>query len=224
MTAKRSRKQRRRRVKAYAARTVFVLAIVSVVLLCAFAVTKLVNRFGESSKQADSGDIIEIKKNGTVLGIIEEDFSKDYYDAEGLEAMVGQEIAEYQGISGSDTSVVLKDFHVENGMARVSIAYHSAEDYRSFNNTMLYHGKVSELAGSGISFDRNFLNADNKESGSAAGMASAAADCHAVVLDEKVTVRVPGKILYYSDNVSLTGKKTAVVNGDSTESAVIIYK
>lgn len=225
MAAKKSRKQRRRRAKAYAARTVFALAVVTVVLLLAFSVTKFAKGFlGGTSEQTGSGDTIEVRKNGSVLGIIEEDFAKDYYVEEGLKAMIEEEISEYQGVSGSKNAVELKNFRVADQVAEVTIAYGSAEDYRSFNNKLLYTGQVSALMEGGISFDRTLLNADRKSEGASLEDISSVADHHAVYLEENVSLKLPGKILYHSENVSLTGKKTAVVNVDSTESAIIIYQ
>lgn len=223
MAVKRSRKRRRRRAKAYAARIFLGFALAFVVMLLGFGVIKLVQRF-QPGESAGGGDIIEVKKDGTVLGYIEEDFSKDYYDTDGLKSMIESEIAEYAKISGSQACVELQDFKVEDGMVNVLISYESAQDYRSYNNTMLYLGTVSELTGEGVSFSMPLQSADEGEGNLSEGDLSSIGGNQAVVFDEKVSVKVPGPILYHSANVSLTGKRTAVADGDSTESAVIIYK
>lgn len=224
MASKKSRRRRKRRARAYAVRVVFMLAIVLVVLFGGLGIMKLVQRFQPGEAAAGGGDTIEVKKDGTILGYIEEDFSKDYYDTDGLKSMIESEIAEYAKIAGSQSCVELQDFAAEDGMVNVLIAYESAQDYRSYNNTTLYVGTVSELAGEGVAFDVPLLSADEEEGSLPAGDVSSVGENHAVVFDENVSVKVPGTILYHSGNVSLTGKRTAVADQDSTESAVIIYK
>ena len=223
MAEKRSKKRRKRRVKAYASRSVFFIVISFVVLLLSIGAFRLVQNFQPADSAIDGGDSIEVKKDGTIYGYIEEDFSKDYYETDGLKSMIEAEIAEYAKISGSQTCVELKDFSVDNGMVNVLLVYESAQDYRSYNNTVLYTGMVSELIEQGVSFDRPLLSADAEGNALPSDNLSSVGASHAVVFNEKVSVKVPGKILYHSDNVSLTVKKTVVANGDSTESAVIIY-
>jgi hypothetical protein len=222
--AKRSRKQKKRRAKAIALRSVIVLLLIIMIFFLLFGAVKLFNIFGNDSETTTLKDTISITRKGAIVGTILESFDKEYYSEQELKEMAEEEIAAYQQISGSSKSINLKDFEVKNEKAKLHLYYATDADYRAFNGKELYVGTIKELLAKGINFNIELDAIEDGMDDLTAGAVLGLEGYQAIVLEENIGVKSPAKILYCSDNVSVLGKKEAKVKENNTELAYIIYK
>lgn len=222
--AKRSRKQKKRRIKAYVLRVIFVLGIITVAALLIFGAVKLIGTLTGDGRGTTDGNTVVVAKNGSIEGKITDTFDKDYYDADGLRTMIDSEISEYAGVAGNDKAVTLKKYDEKDGKVELVLDYATASDYRTFNGKQLYVGTVDELSNSGVDFNLALTAAGEDKNVLPAGEILTHGEYHAVVLEEKLNVKVPKKILYTSGNVTLIDGKIAQISGDDEALAYIIYK
>lgn len=178
---------------------------------------------------SDTGNIeqntIVVKKDGTILGAIIEDFSDSKYVSEELKAMLEEEIAAYNAKAG-EGKVTLETYEVtEDKKVKVYLEYASFEDYGGFNEENFFVGTVSEAYEAGY----EFVDMENvTEEGTAIGKADVLekGNMKMVIFEEPVHVRVNGKITYVSSGVAAEGKKEAVVNQEEgmTETFYLMYE
>lgn len=156
---------------------------------------------------------IVVKKDGSVLGAIIEDFSDSKYVSEELKAMLEQEIADYNAKAG-EGSVTLETYEVtEDKKVKVYLEYASFEDYAGFNEETFFVGTVSEAYEAGY----EFVDMENV-SGEGAAMGKAdvleKGSMKMVIFEEPVHVRVNGKICYISSGMTVAGKKEAAADNE----------
>ena len=164
-------------------------------------------------------DTIIVNKKGTVSGIIVEDFSKDYYNVEELNKMIQEEIAAYDS---SSEKVKLNKFEItEDNKVYADISYATDEDYKVFNDIDFFCGTVSEAYEAGYAF-ADMQSVNSGESGLDAKSVLEKGTMKVVVFSEAVAVKVPGKIAYVSEGISLIGKKEVRTESDGT--FYIIYE
>lgn len=156
---------------------------------------------------------IVVKKDGSVLGAIIEDFSDSKYVSEELKAMLEEEIAAYNAKAG-EGSVTLETYEVtEDKKVKVYLEYASFEDYAGFNEETFFVGTVSEAYEAGY----EFVDMENVSGeGAAIGKADVLekGSMKMVIFEEPVHVRVNGKISYVSSGVAVEGRKEAAVNNE----------
>lgn len=179
-----------------------------------------------------SENTIFVKKNGEVaetnvmsitgLGSTEE-----------LEAFIDEEIAAYDG-----PGTVKKDrFSVDGDNVTLTVTYSDGETYSDFVKHPFYTGSVVKAMAAGYPFTRTFYEAEEKKDDTEVSTGNVVTkevvtedpNLRVVILSIDTNVEVGGKILYYSDNVELTGKSTAIVTGYeeeglSKEPAYIIFQ
>lgn len=178
---------------------------------------------------SNTGDIeqntIVVKKDGTVLGAIIEDFSDSKYVSEELQAMLEEEIAAYNAKAG-EGRVTLETYEVtEDKKVKIYLEYASFEDYAGFNEETFFVGTVSEAYEAG----HEFVDMENVTGeGTAIGKADVLekGSMKMVVFEEPVHVRVNGKITYVSSGVTADGKKEAAANKEEgmTETFYLMYE
>ena len=214
----RSKRQKARRMQAYAARTLFV-AILAMIAWLMFISGRRVVRFVTSitqDKTAISGNYIKISKDGKIEETSVEDFDSSVYDENGLKELVDSEIASYNGQASDSEAVKLSKLTFKNNSAKLIIDYASAEDYASFNSTDIRLADASE-----VTFPSSVTSVDDGKIIDA----SAARDevkGTAVLTKASVTIITPKKIRYYGDNIVLIDSKTAKVTAGETD-AIIVY-
>lgn len=221
--AGKSRKRRKRRAKAYALRTLFAVLCITFILIILFFAWKIVGGVISPQKSVEQDTII-IEKNGSIKGVICEDFDQDYYNADELQEMLSDEINQYAGVSGSAQAVQQKKFQVKNQKAYVTLLYATDADYRSFNEKEIYIGKINDLLTQNVMLNQDLISTQDDGTSVPATQISTLGDAKAVVIEEQTAVQTPGAILYHSNNVTLTGKKSATTEGDAENLAIIIYK
>lgn len=175
--------------------------------------------------------LVYVDKKGRVVSIDVESLEESHYDESELENFVKEEIDNYTNEHGKGT-VSLEELKVEEGQAKLTMKYKTAQDYTDFNGIELYQGKIVKALAAGYDFKADFLKVENgKVTGSATTKEIyATEDLKVVIIKANNDVQVPGDICYISgENVTLTGADSVSIQGtdDSFETDVytyIIYK
>ena len=162
---------------------------------------------------------ISIKKDYGIVSYVKETFDKEYYNADELEATIDQEILEYNTSVGSENIEKTK-FEVKDQMAELKMEYATGDDYASFNDVTMFSGDVLgayyagyDFAGSFQSLEKGKVTADEVTGNDILN----SYNYGIVILEEAVEVQVPGNIVYASSNVTITGKRSAVVQSVAEE-------
>ena len=87
--------------------------------------------------------LIELKKNGSVVHTIVEDFAESYYDIEELKNAIGQACDTYNETAGKE-AVKMESAEVSEGTATVVMTYDSTQSYSDFNRQALFAGTVKD--------------------------------------------------------------------------------
>lgn len=161
---------------------------------------------------------LQIKSDGAISIALVESFDKSYYDITELEASIDSAVSKYNSEAGSG-SVSLKEVKQKESNAVVEMEYASAKDYQEFNQIPFYVGDVDNAYLAGYEFDElTSVSGD----GSTIGMVEAEDAGYTVVaVQEKINIKVPGKVLYTSDTVSAVSAKEVSVTDDETISYII---
>ncbi len=179
---------------------------------------------------------ISIKKDGSIEDRITEEFSEEYYDVTELESMINESISEYLK-DEPQSQITLKKCRQEDNNAVVEMKYNDYNAYARFNGEKFFAGTIKEAYEAG--YDLNItLNSVNSDSETASAISKQEllnmGDNHIVILErikinEEIQEQEPlhincfGEILYASEGISASNKKTARV--DMSEGlAVIVFK
>lgn len=188
-------------------------------------------------------DTVYIQKNGTVQEATVESFDKEYYKEEELKEFITAEIEEYEG-TYEKGSVKLKDFLVEEGMAKLMMNYDGYQSYMDFNGRELFAGTIVQAIAAGYSFSGDFLEVKDGQTvgGSVSdtegtegsqtvteavdgSAVTAEDDCKVVVINEDTDVVVKGTIRYVSaGSVTVKDKNTVSVKTVNDGVSYIVYK
>lgn len=176
------------------------------------------------TKEEELVTSVSIQKDGTLKGVIVEEFNESYYDAEALTEMIQEAIADYtkQNITAQ---ITLESCElVENDTkVKVVINYDSAQSYTDFNSETIFVGTIQEAYEAG--YDMNLkLYAVSQEEQSEPLTKQEILNMgteHIVIMEENMRVNCYGNILYVGNGVSLVSKKTADMENADGLSALI---
>lgn len=174
---------------------------------------------GTEAHNGESG--LELKKNGKVVQTIAEEFSEEYYSEDELKEEAEELAAQYNQQNGSG-SVKTEDPKVSDGVVEMTITYQDSLAYAGFNGVTFFAGKLEDASENGYSMEAALIGAD----GTAVSLAQLLADgepYQVMVLEETGYVSVYGEILYYTENVTATGEKTAMV-GESDGLSYLVFR
>ncbi len=193
----------------------------SQIVLVLMAAVMLVGCTG-GNEVAEQGDSVQIAKDGSISSTLVSVLDQSYYDADELKSMIETEISEVNTTQG-EGAVTLDDYKCDSaGNVKVKIKYANSEAYTAFNGATFYSGDAvtaKEIYG----LDGNFVDVTDGKITTEDAVISE--DAKIVVLSENTNVVVPGKIVAITDNVEITGKKSASVSLKSEEDlAYIAYK
>lgn len=170
---------------------------------------------------ADTTSVI-IDKKGAVTQVIVEDFNQPYYNVDELKSEIEQKAGQYNASSGNEKAIVLDSLSVsDQGVVKVTLEFAGWQDYTGFNEKLLFVGTVSEAYNAGYTFPDMKVAQDGSRLGSADVLEKG--DMHIAIMEESQSIRVPTKIAYYSEGISLSGEKTAV-NLNEGQTAFVIYE
>lgn len=210
-------------------------------VLCSMAMIAVISFSGCGvSTDADTNTLF-IGANGKITEVAVEEFEKDYYNEDELKEYIDEVVESYKN-DGGKGSVSVKKYTVQDQTAKLVIEYDSYESYAAFNEAELYVGTVVQAKAEGYEFPEDFYTPDqaaeeSTESVSDSVITEDVAEIDVLadeknkvlILEQNTDVQVKGEILYVSDHVKVTGKDTATVYGEGTDSAdvklvYIIYK
>jgi len=177
-------------------------------------------------------NMIFVGKKGQVQTVDVEEFDKSYYSEADFKAFAQEAIDAYNKSHEVD-AITLKEFSVEEDVAKLKMVYKSVEDFSNFNEITLYQGSVTAAVGEGYLFDVDFSKV---EKGAITGTATRADileedGLSVVIIKANTDVKVDGTIRYVSTaNVTVTGKNTVSIYDEENTSLMtdvctyIIYK
>ncbi|MGN0361650.1 MAG: hypothetical protein ACI4ET_02305 [Bilifractor sp.] len=152
---------------------------------------------------------VSVGEEGNVTENIVESKDDEDYTEDDLKQYIQDAVTSYD--SGNKGSVKLESCSVDDNSVTIRMSYASMDDYSGFNNVTAFLGTLAEAENAGFSMDQNFLDGY----GNAADpdvLSSRAKEWKVLILSEPVMVRLPDKILYATDNVTITGRLTATIN------------
>ena len=157
-----------------------------------------------------------ISDDGTATYTIVSDFSQPYYDVDELKEMAQEEIDTY------GTGVQIGSAVVTDGVLNFQYTFTSLSHYAKFMETSCYQATVTAALSNGYRADTKLISAKN---GSTTTMNDASIrQRNLFVWNEDVAVRCDGNVLYYSENLSLTGKTDVQPLEGSVGPYYVVYK
>ncbi|HJB91231.1 MAG TPA: hypothetical protein H9763_07170 [Candidatus Eisenbergiella merdigallinarum] len=143
---------------------------------------------------------IEVKKNGSVVHTIVEEFSEEYYDLEELMDVMQESCEAYNGGAGKK-AVTVGNVEVTDGVLTAVMNYASVSDYASFNGQALFAGSIKDAYNAGYSLDVTLQSAREGGDSIAKEDLLNMGEQNLVIIREDVAVKMWGKALYYTQDV-----------------------
>lgn len=185
--------------------------------------TCMVGCGSDSSKDDELVTSVSIQKDGTLKGVIVEDFDKSYYNVTALTSMIQEAIADYdkQNITAQ---ITLESCElVENdAKVKVIINYDSPQSYMDFNSETIFVGTIQEAYEAGYDMDLELYSVSDEPSAPLTKQEILNMGTeHIVIMEENMRVKCYGNILYIGNGVSLVSKKVADMENTDGLSALI---
>lgn len=160
---------------------------------------------GQEQTVSEAG--VTVEKDGTITSVLTDSFEKDFYDLEDLRDMIRLEASAYNQEKGGER-IGLESLEMNGSNCVAVMKYQSFEDYAEYNEVPFFAGTVKEAEAAGIDTAVTWLQAG---SGTVTEWKEieTAQDYRLVVWYGDMPVAAPGKIRYYSDNLTLVGAKKA---------------
>ena len=172
-----------------------------------WALALLVTIFMMGCGKEPTVSTIKIHKDGVIENYIVEEFMAPQYDANELKNSVLEEIATVNE-AYENPIIELNGFEVNEGVLKANIEYQDASAYENFNEETLYIGLWEDAKSLGYPVNAELENDEYS----------------VVVFSEPVDVIVPKNIVYISEGINKTGKKTVTVLDKEKEIYYIIYE
>ncbi len=154
---------------------------------------------------------IVFESNGELVLHIVDEFDESLYNYEELKALNEAEVNVYN--SYGKGKVTIEDSSLKEGTVSISMRYDSDDAYFDTNNVILFYGSVDDARNAGYNLTGKVTGTGGEgtlEQSIWDGMSSQ----RVVVVSENIDVKLPGKILYAGEGVTLTGAKKATVEGE----------
>lgn len=158
-----------------------------------------------------------VKKNGSLIEVAVEDFSKTSVKADALSVYITEQIDNFN--EKQDKKVVKNKDLLTEDMSKVKLVleYKDIDSYNGFN---LLECKLADFADvDEKELKGTFTSADGKSV--KAGKMEDTKGAKVLMISEKTDVILPGDILYYNKEVSM---KKGVASASGKGNAIIIYK
>lgn len=153
-------------------------------------------------------NVLSVDEKGVLTEKIQESDSGGGYTEDELKQYITESIKAYD--SSDDAAVKLDACKIDGDTVKIEMTYRTVQDYSNYNNVPCYLGTLDQAKAAGFDVDQNYLDEDGKE-GDQALIRQRAKEWKVFIVSEPVDVRTPDKILYATDNVSITGRLTAEV-------------
>ena len=171
---------------------------------------------------------IDVRRNGQVRAVYADSFSDEVYNFTYFKEEVLDAVDSYNETAEEDR-IKVKEISLNENTARVILYYKSAEDAAAFNRMTFYNGPLADAGESVASADIKLSSPDGAEHTTLGEVSSGDSSIFALVLTENTSVKVPGTVLYISENCSVTEEGRIAVRAQEKEdtlpeTAVIIYR
>ena len=153
-----------------------------------------------------NGSVLTADETGGITEKITEELDGGSYTQEELEQFIAAQTAAYEG-----GPVTMESCKVSSGKTEIVMKYPSWRDYAAFNQVDFFLGTISEAETAGYDINQDWLDRSGKAV-EREKISEKKNDWKMLILEETVDVKLPGKILYRTDNVSVTGRKSARVD------------
>ena len=221
------RKKRQREVMRN--RIIFGAGVLAVIVLIIFFITKLIGFILGSGKSADTSTLT-LLDDGQILFEEVVDFDTDTYSKSELKTYTKELIDSFNETYGSDV-ISLDKPSVKGDKAYIKTTYKDADCYSSFTSYEVYSASYEDATAAGYEFGQLYsaVNEDSLAEASVVNADTAFAGSQVLVVNENITVVVPGTITYVSNaDVSLDASNTVTIsqadgNEDATDLVYIIY-
>lgn len=175
-------------------------------------------------KEEGGATYLSIEKDGKVQSHIEESFEQSYYSKEELQQSIQARVDDYNKTAGG-SQITVDKVEVSDGVTDVLMTYGKAEDYAAFNEEVFFVGTPNQAQAAG--YDLNVVLSGVGDAQKTLGKPDILAmeDARLLVMDIAVSVRLGGKALYASNNVTVS-KNAKTVRRTEGESGLvyIIFK
>lgn len=176
---------------------------------------------GCSLKDFDADtNTVYVKKDGSVMEAIIEDFSESYYDETELETLINESIDEYN--DGSE-KIKVEKYNVKDDVAKLITNYKTASDFANFNEVDFFTGTISDAIKNDFDFDQEFTGIEEHNTIGTETIKSLT-QYKVVIFEENVEIKTDSKILYISNNAQLVNDKTAKLTDEAQGLAYIVYE
>ncbi len=176
-----------------------------------------------SSVPEDTESNLTIRKDGSIVSDIREDFSQNYYDVNELNAMIKTEVDKYNKISPD--AISYENATLIDNSVKLVMTFVSSDDYSSFNNERLFVGNSPDAILKGYNLDVILTDAEDPTKTIAGVDIKSMTDHTILIVDYPGNIHLPSDALYISDNVTVSDKGRTVRKKEmSTGPLYIIYK
>ena len=158
---------------------------------------------------------VDLAKDGTMKVTMTAAFDKAYYDVDEMAEGIGMAVDEYnQKTDGR--RIEIKEIRRDEERAEIQMYYRSTADYASFNNVTFRADDVKDgVEHESLPADTLLLPVSKEDVQTTAGeLAKAKKPGTFVVFMEPVSLKVPGKVRYLSEGLSLTEDGRVVPDAD----------
>ncbi len=162
---------------------------------------------------------LTIQSEGTLTEEIVEDVTDADFTEEELRAFIEDSIRQFD--ASENPSVSLESCTLSGNSVKITMNYASVDVYSRYNNVPCFLGTLEEARAAGYDMDQPFLDPAGAE-GEKDEITSREKEWKVFVCSEPIHLKLPDKILYSSDNVTITGRLTATVNNVSEEEAPVL--
>ncbi len=162
---------------------------------------------------------VEVNKDGTVTGILIDDFDETQYDIEELKSMAEDEISTFN-LTNGDGSVELVSVDAKDNKVEMVMKYANTDIYAHFNYETFVYDTLDAVTASGQGITGELIDKDG--TAVAEDALASLTNEHVIVTSNKSVVAAPYKIKYISSGASLIGSYMADLSQTDPESVVYI--
>ncbi len=207
-------------------RRILLGSILLVLILFVLLVLKLTGAFYSKSNETT----LSIQEDGSV--IFEEilDTSEASYDSSELKSFVKAEIKAYNKAK-DERLITLEKYKVSDDRIYLRTKYDSVSVYSDYTSYWLVDGSVDEMVENGYDFSDTFVTVTDGQKGDIADAATiSATSAKALLIKENVIVKLPGTVLFVTDDSTEMIDDTTVSisqtdgNSDASNITYIIYQ
>jgi len=186
-------------------------------LLAVMTFSATVYGCGFSPEKVDT-TTVKVNEDGTVLQVVLDSFSQDYYDFDELKKMSSSEVTAFNISFGEDSAVINSILQEDSGVRSI-MTFSSDDAYENFNGETFFYGTVNEMLDAGYSLPGDMVTADGDPID--ADKFYDKEEQHVLVLSEKINVVTPYKIEYMSNGAELVNSREADLS-DVSDSLIFL--